>query len=114
MRIQYGGSVARNAQHLSVMRFENEQLWGQSKTSCYWAHWQSGAPIVSNLPSVQTRLNSLGWRFCRMAKIVFGMNQSLDGYVDHLEMRTGPALFRHWIEHVGDLTGGGGAPPGRG
>src|SRR5215475_6612204 len=32
-------------------------------------------------------------------------DQSLDGYVDHLEMRTGPALFRHWIEHVRDLTG---------
>ena len=40
-----------------------------------------------------------------MAKFVFGMNQSLDGYVDHLEMRTGPALFRHWIEHVRALTG---------
>jgi len=40
-----------------------------------------------------------------MAKFVFGMNQSLDGYVDHTEMRTGPALFRHWIEHVRDLTG---------
>jgi hypothetical protein len=40
-----------------------------------------------------------------MAKLVFGMNQSLDGYVDHLEMRTGRALFRHWIEHVRDLTG---------
>jgi len=40
-----------------------------------------------------------------MAKFVFGMNQSLDGYVDHLEMRTGPALFRHWIEHVRNLTG---------
>src|ERR1700741_4849197 len=40
-----------------------------------------------------------------MAKLVFGRNQSLDGYVDHLEMRTGPALFRHWIEHVRDLTG---------
>jgi dihydrofolate reductase len=40
-----------------------------------------------------------------MAKFVFGMNQSLDGYVDHLEMRTGPALFRHWIEQVRDLTG---------
>jgi len=40
-----------------------------------------------------------------MAKLVFGMNQSLDGYVDHLEMRTGPALFRRWIEHVRDLTG---------
>ena len=40
-----------------------------------------------------------------MAKLVFGMNQSLDGCVDHLEMRTGCALFRHWIEHVRDLTG---------
>ncbi len=40
-----------------------------------------------------------------MAKFVFGMNQSLDGYVDHSEMRTGPALFRHWIEHVRGLTG---------
>jgi dihydrofolate reductase len=33
------------------------------------------------------------------------MNQSLDGYVDHLEMRPGPALFRHWIEYVRGLTG---------
>lgn len=40
-----------------------------------------------------------------MAKLVFGMNQSLDGYVDHQEMETGPVLFRHWIEHVRDLTG---------
>ena len=40
-----------------------------------------------------------------MAKFVFGMNQSLDGYVDHTELRTGPALFRHWIERVGNLTG---------
>ena len=41
-----------------------------------------------------------------MAKIVFGMNQSLDGYVDHQELPApGPALFRHWIEHVRDLTG---------
>jgi dihydrofolate reductase len=40
-----------------------------------------------------------------MAKLVFGMNQSLDGYVDHLEMRPSPALFRHFIEHVRGLTG---------
>ena len=32
-----------------------------------------------------------------MAKLVFGMYQSLDGYVDHLEMRPDPALFRHLI-----------------
>src|SRR5207249_10094182 len=35
--------------------------------------------------------------FCSMAKLVFGMNQSLDGYVDHLEFRPSPALFRHFI-----------------
>ena len=40
-----------------------------------------------------------------MAKLVFGMNQSLDGYVDHLEMRPSPALFRHFMEQVRDLTG---------
>lgn len=40
-----------------------------------------------------------------MAKLVFGMNQSLDGYVDHMAMATGPVLFRHWTEHVRDLTG---------
>jgi len=40
-----------------------------------------------------------------MAKLVYGMNQSLDGYVDHLELRPSPTLFRHFIEHVRDLTG---------
>ena len=40
-----------------------------------------------------------------MAKLVFGMNQSLDGYVDHHEFAPDPALFRHWIEHVRGLAG---------
>jgi dihydrofolate reductase len=40
-----------------------------------------------------------------MAKFVFGMNQSLDGYVDHEGFAPDPVLFRHWIEHVRDLTG---------
>ncbi len=40
-----------------------------------------------------------------MAKLVYGMNQSLDGYVDHLEFRPSPALFRHFIEQVRDMTG---------
>jgi dihydrofolate reductase len=36
-----------------------------------------------------------------MGKLVFGMNVSLDGYVDHLEMGPpGPKLFSYWIEHV--------------
>src|ERR1700733_3601224 len=40
-----------------------------------------------------------------MARFVFGMNQSLDGYVDHLAFAPGPALFRHFIEQVRDLAG---------
>jgi dihydrofolate reductase len=40
-----------------------------------------------------------------MAKFVFGMNLSLDGYVDHQEFAPDPALFRHWIEQVRGVTG---------
>ncbi len=40
-----------------------------------------------------------------MAKLIFRMNQSLDGYVDHQEMQPGPTIFRHWMEQVGGLTG---------
>ncbi len=40
-----------------------------------------------------------------MSKLVFGMNLSLDGYVDHEKFAPGPTLFRHWIEHVGELAG---------
>ncbi len=40
-----------------------------------------------------------------MARLVFGMNQSLDGYVDHTAFAPGAALFRQWIEHVRGLTG---------
>jgi hypothetical protein len=40
-----------------------------------------------------------------MAKLVFGMNQSLDGYVDHQEFAPDAAFFRHFIEQVRGLTG---------
>ena len=40
-----------------------------------------------------------------MAKIVFAMNQSLDGYVDHMKFLPSPALFRHFIEHARGLAG---------
>jgi len=40
-----------------------------------------------------------------MAKLVFGMNQSLDGYVDHQEFAPDAALFRHFIEQARGLTG---------
>lgn len=37
-----------------------------------------------------------------MAKLVYGLNQSLDGYVDHLHQAFAPdpSLFRHFIEQV--------------
>ena len=40
-----------------------------------------------------------------MAKLVFGLNLSLDGYVDHQEFAPDPVLFRHFIEQVRGLTG---------
>jgi hypothetical protein len=40
-----------------------------------------------------------------MAKLVYGLNQSLDGYVDHREFKPSLALFRHFIDHVRNLTG---------
>jgi dihydrofolate reductase len=51
-------------------------------------------------------LKNLERRFCCMAKFVYGLNQSLDGYVDHLKIGPPhPALFRHFIEQVRGLTG---------
>jgi dihydrofolate reductase len=35
-----------------------------------------------------------------MAKLVFGMNQSLDGYVDHMAFAPSPTLFHHFIEEA--------------
>ena len=41
-----------------------------------------------------------------MAKLIFGMNQSLDGYIDHMKLGPpSPLLFRHFIQHVRGLTG---------
>jgi dihydrofolate reductase len=40
-----------------------------------------------------------------VATFVFGMNVSLDGYVDHDRFAPGEILFRHWIEQVRGLTG---------
>lgn len=41
-----------------------------------------------------------------MAKLVFALNQSLDGYVDHQHLGPpDPALFRHFIEDVRGLHG---------
>ncbi|MHB2265944.1 dihydrofolate reductase family protein [Aliihoeflea sp. PC F10.4] len=40
-----------------------------------------------------------------MAKLFFGLNQSLDGYVDHDGFAPDAVLFRHFIEEVGGLSG---------
>ena len=39
-----------------------------------------------------------------MARLVFGMNQSLDGYVDHTALRQ-TTLFRHFIEEAQGQAG---------
>lgn len=40
-----------------------------------------------------------------MAKLVFALNQSLDGYVDHMAFAPDPALFRHFIDDVRGVAG---------
>lgn len=40
-----------------------------------------------------------------MARLVFGMNQSLDGYIDHMAFTPSPSLFRHFIEEVQGQAG---------
>ena len=41
-----------------------------------------------------------------MAKLVYGLNQSLDGYVDHMKLGPPPpTAFRHFIDLVRGLTG---------
>jgi dihydrofolate reductase len=40
-----------------------------------------------------------------MARLVFGMNQSLDGYVDHDGFAPTPALFRHFIDQAREQSG---------
>ena len=40
-----------------------------------------------------------------MARLVFGMNQSLDGFVDHTAFAPSPELFRHFVAQTQELTG---------
>ncbi|MHA6204896.1 dihydrofolate reductase family protein [Dyella soli] len=40
-----------------------------------------------------------------MARLVYCLNQSLDGYVDHMAFAPSPLLFRHFIEQARELTG---------
>jgi len=41
-----------------------------------------------------------------MAKVIFGMNMSLDGYVDHVSFAPDAGLFRHFITVMQDMACG--------
>jgi dihydrofolate reductase len=61
---------------------------------------------ISRDAPAQAILEELGKEICSMAKLVFGMNQSLDGYVDHMKLGPPvPSAFRHFVDHVRGLTG---------
>jgi dihydrofolate reductase len=48
----------------------------------------------------------LSLEICSMAKFIYGMMQSLDGYVDHMKLGPPtPAVARHFLEEVRGLTG---------
>lgn len=40
-----------------------------------------------------------------MATFTFGMNQSLDGYVDHTAFRPDPVLFQHFVQQMRGIAG---------
>ena len=47
-----------------------------------------------------------GMEVCSVAKLVYGLNQSLDGYVDHMKLGPPrPSAFRHFVEHMRAVTG---------
>lgn len=40
-----------------------------------------------------------------MAKLIYALNQSLDGYVDDMTLEPDPTLFRHFIDDMRSLSG---------
>ena len=40
-----------------------------------------------------------------MARLVFGMNQSLDGYVDHMAFAPTPTVFHHFVDEARKQAG---------
>src|ERR1700744_1974922 len=66
------------------------------------------AAIPNMWPAPAMRLPGFTPAICNgryMAKLIFGMNVSLDGYVDHEAFAPGPDIFRHWIERVRASSG---------
>jgi dihydrofolate reductase len=64
----------------------------------------TACPAVIDIVNRTIPLSAIGKEEI-MAKLVFGLNQSLDGYVDHTEFPPTPGLFHHFIEQVRGLTG---------
>lgn len=63
--------------------------------------WQPPQRLVANREAT-------GWAESRemgVAKLVFGMNQSLDGYVDHQAFAPDATLFRHFIDEARQQAG---------
>jgi dihydrofolate reductase len=60
----------------------------------------------ANLQFAEAILKNLRGRDLGMAKLVYALSQSLDGYVDHMKLGPpAPAAFRHFVELVRGLTG---------
>src|SRR5258708_3715189 len=82
---------------------------GHKRTPGYWSPTMRRADRVQSHfcgTSDHVILKNLEWKFCSMAKLIFGMMQSLDGYVDHLELGPpDPVVVRHFIEQVRGVTG---------
>src|SRR5262245_16751328 len=79
--------------------------YGPNPDSGYWSHRQKRRAVCAQPHFRVTDTEESGWRFCSMAKLVFGMNQSLDGYVDHMKFAPSPTLFRHFIEEAQGQAG---------
>jgi dihydrofolate reductase len=61
--------------------------------------------LVSPLYNLTGDVLASGLEVGCLAKLVYALNQSLDGYVDHEKFAPRPALFRHFIEDVRGLSG---------
>jgi dihydrofolate reductase len=87
--------TAANKPEIAVFIIESLEL--ESKKHRY----------ITRSATALAKIPQRGWRTGsdEMAKLVYGLNQSLDGYVDHQGFAPGPALFRHFIEQVRGLSG---------
>ena len=66
-------------------------------------------PFVGGWPSCLPRWEGIecvgSLELSGLARLVFGMNVSLDGYVDHDRMSTSAELFGHWLARLRQVSG---------